>query len=181
MKNSSLFLNMVGSKCSDCGAGRLSVDHVTHDMASLFGMESVKVNNLPVLVCSRCKHLTITGPVIDGISMLLAATILGTTELGWMEIKYLRKLIGDTQDEFAQKLNVDRVTVSRWENSKVPITGITSEAIRLHAYLRLRGRSPAIDAVGAALTAVKQQNAHKRAKRSSYKLDGSRVVPAMAA
>jgi len=34
------------------------------------------------------------------------------------EIRQLRKKLGQTQKEFAERIGVDQVTVNRWENKK---------------------------------------------------------------
>jgi YgiT-type zinc finger domain-containing protein len=177
-----LLLNLAGSTCTFCGKGRLAAKVVTYDLGPLLGMPKVKVENMPALVCSECEEVTVTGPVIDGVATLLTATILGTPEMAGPEVRYLRKLLGDTQDEFAEKLQVDRVTVNRWENSMDPLPGISSEAVRLHSYLRLRGRSTQIDAVGALLTAKRSPESRRdRGRRSSYALDGSHIRQSLAA
>lgn len=37
-------------------------------------------------------------------------------------LKYVRKKLGLSQDEIAQKMGVDRTSISRWENDKMDIT-----------------------------------------------------------
>jgi hypothetical protein len=178
MKKAQLFLNLVGTKCAKCGAGRLAAKQVTYDLGPVLGMTSVKVENLPVLACPKCDNVTITGPVVEGMSTLLAVAILKNPDLGWMEVRYLRRMLGDTQEGFAQKLSVDRVTVSRWENSKEPITGITSEAIRLHAFTRLRPRNSIFESLAEELTATKRRAPPRRA---GYHLDGASLTQRRAA
>ena len=187
-KRNELLLNMVGNKCPICKQGHLRASLVTHDLGRLLGMVQVKVENMPALKCDRCGKITVTGPVIDGVSMLLAAHILSNPRIGPYEVRFLRKLLGDTQDEFADKLSVDRVTVNRWENSDGDIEGITSEAIRLHSYLRLRGRSMVIDSIASALLSPKRGPARakgetpiKRRGNAGYALDGASISAGIAA
>ena len=47
------------------------------------------------------------------------------------ELRTLRKQAGLTQEQLADLLSIDRMTVSRWETGKVPIDTIT--AIAIHA------------------------------------------------
>ena len=162
--------------CSACGKGHLVEKVVAHDVGPLLGMPRVKVENLPALVCSKCGAVTVSGAALDAIANLLAALILKSATLDAVEVRYLRRLVGDTQEEFAKRLEVERATVNRWENATMPISGPTAYAIRSHVFFRLRGKSAAVDAV--ADNFLQAHSPGKRGKRTAYRIDAGDLVAA---
>jgi transcriptional regulator with XRE-family HTH domain len=113
----------------------------------------------------------VEGAVLDAVSMLLAALILRRPSLTASEVRYLRKVVGDTQEEFARRLEVERVTVNRWENASTPISGTPAYAIRSHVFFRLRCASAAVDAI--ADTFVEADRQRKPSQRSVYRIDAA--------
>lgn len=162
--------------CSSCGKGHLAEKMVSHDVGPLLGMPHVVVEHLPGLACSKCGAVTVPGAVLDAISMALAALILRRPSLAATEVRFLRKLVGDTQEDFAKRLEVDRATVNRWENSVAAIRGTPAYAIRSHVFFRLRGKSPAVEAAAEAF--VQAGSAEKRGKRTAYRIDAADLVAA---
>ena len=165
-----------GILCSACGEGRLTDKIVSHDVGALLGMPHVKVEHLPALACTKCGVVTVVGAVLDSVSLLLAAVILRRASLEASEVRYLRRMVGDTQEEFAKRLEVDRATVNRWENSAARITGTPAYAIRSHVFFRLRQKSAVIDAVSKAF--VEPCPPQKRSKRAAYRIDAADLVAA---
>jgi YgiT-type zinc finger domain-containing protein len=165
-----------GILCSACGKGHLAEKVVNHDVGALLGIPHVRVENLPALVCSKCGAVTVSGAILDSVSDLLAALILKSPRLDAGEVRYLRRMVGDTQEEFAKRLEVERATVNRWENSPTPISGPTAYAIRSHVFFRLRGKSAAVDAV--AETFLQAHNTDKRGRRTAYRIDAADLVAA---
>lgn len=163
-------------RCSVCGKGSLVQKLIDHDVGALLDMKRVVVHNMPALVCTKCGSVNMYGGILDQIALLLAVSILQLQELDPVEVRYLRKLIGDTQEEFAERLGVVRATVNRWENSSEPVKGPDAYAIRSHAFFRLRDRSPAIEAVAAAFTTVQPR---PRPKRRGYSIEGATLQPAV--
>jgi YgiT-type zinc finger domain-containing protein len=164
-------------RCSVCGKGSLVQKLIDHDVGALLDMKRVVVHNMPALVCSKCGSVNMYGGILDQIALLLAVSILQLQELDPAEVRYLRKLIGDTQGEFAERLGVVRATVNRWENSSEPVKGPDAYAIRSHAFfacasgVRLSRRSPRRSRLcshahvpNAAVTASKVQRFSRRCK-----------------
>jgi hypothetical protein len=166
----------IGILCSACGKGRLADKVVSHDVGPLLGMPHVKVEHLPALACAKCGAVTVGGAVLDAVSMLLAAVILRRASLEASEVRYLRRMVGDTQEEFAKRLEVDRATVNRWENSVAAITGTPAYAIRSHVFFRLRHKSAVIDAVGEAF--AETGSPRRRGRRLAYRIDAADLVAA---
>ena len=162
--------------CSACGKGHLAEKVVDHDVGPLLGMPQVRVENLPALVCSKCGAVTVPGAILDSVSNMLAALILRSPALDADEVRYLRRMVGDTQEEFAKRLEVERATVNRWENAATPISGPTAYAIRSHVFFRLRGKSAAVDAVSE--TFLQVGSPEKRGRRTAYRIDAAGLVAA---
>jgi hypothetical protein len=156
-------------RCFECDHGVLERKVVEHDVGSLLGMDEVRVTNLPALVCPRCKAVSVEGEVLDLVALGLAAHILKGPVLDGVEVRFLRKLLGDTQNELAERLGVDRATVNRWENSSEPLTGAQAYAVRSHAFFRLRGRSPIIE------SAAESFVDRPKAPKGRYRLDGAKL------
>jgi Helix-turn-helix len=157
-------------RCSECEDGVLAKKIIEHDVGALLGMNEVRVTNLPALVCNRCGAVAVEGGVLDKVSFALAAQILRRPSLDGIEVRYLRKLLGDTQSDLAEKLGVDRITVNRWENSPDPIDGAQAYALRSHAFLRLRDRDTSIEAIAPAFT---EKPSPPEKRRKGYRLDAS--------
>jgi len=156
--------------CSECEDGVLSKKIIEHDVGALLGMNEVRVTNLPALVCNRCGAVAVDGGVLDKVSFALASQILSRPSLDGIEVRYLRKMLGDTQSDLAEKLGVDRITVNRWENSPEPIGGAQAYALRSHTFLRLRNRDSTIEEVAPAFI---EKPSPPETRRKGYRLDGS--------
>lgn len=159
--------------CSECGKGTLRRKLIDHDVGAFIDMKKVFVEGLPALVCTSCGGISLEGSVIEAIMLLLAVDILQRPALSSGEVRYLRKLVGDTQDEFAVRLGVNRITVNRWENDSGDVKGPDAYAIRSHTFFRLRDRSPLIEAVAPAFTS--EHPPAQRSKRKPYSLKGSDI------
>jgi YgiT-type zinc finger domain-containing protein len=162
-------------RCSVCGKGNLGQKLVDHDVGELLDMKRVVVHNMPALVCTKCGSVNLYGGILDQIALLLAVSILQQQELDRGEVRYLRKLIGDTQEELAERLGVARATVNRWENNPESVKGPDAYAIRSHAFFRLRDRSAAIEAVASTFTTAQPR---PRPRRRGYDIDGATLQSA---
>jgi YgiT-type zinc finger domain-containing protein len=103
-----------------------------HDVADLLGLHSVVVESLPALVCPECDEILLLGKLINNLSTdLVNFILLGSFALTGLDVRFLRKAMGLTQQVLAERLGVEPATVSRWEsepNDAVPYT--TSIALR---------------------------------------------------
>ena len=114
------------------------------DVASLLGLVRVVITNLPVAVCEKCGPQAIDGGILETVAMLISAEMLSRAELDAMEVKFLRKRLGYTQEDLALHLGVDRVTVNRWEAGPSMLSGPAAYAIRSHALICLERNAPAL-------------------------------------
>lgn len=163
-------------QCSACGEGMLRRKQVTQDVGDLLGIPGVVVKGAPALVCSKCGEITLDGAVLERVSLMLAARILGQSELKPTEVRYLRKLLGDRQEDLADKLGVTRATVNRWEKGSDPISGLPAYAVRSHVFFRLRSQSPLIDKVASAF----ETRAPAGRKKVRYSFEAWQLADAVA-
>lgn len=76
----------------------------------------VILQNPPVWVCDRCRGVTLDGEVIDTATRAVVLHIMEAPErLDGSLARLVRRLIGLTQQELAERMGVNRVTVADWE------------------------------------------------------------------
>lgn len=101
-------------KCAQCGH-KMVLTEGTHKYDES-GLKNVLLMNIPMYRCSSCDESEIEIPHMEELHLLLAFFIVFQPRLLQAdEIRYLRKHLGYSQEEFASKLGVARGTVTRWE------------------------------------------------------------------
>ena len=104
--------------CYDCGAqGPLEQTTQIRPYLEESGL-NLEVEQT-VYTCSQCgaEHLGVTN--IEGLHHMIAAAILSNpARLRGPEIRFLRKHLGWSGEDFAKYFKVSPSTVSRWENEK---------------------------------------------------------------
>lgn len=124
----------------------------TRDVGHLLGLNEVKVIDLPAPVCVACGAVVIPGTLLDMASLAIAGDMLTQSKLEPIEVRFLRKLLGYTQEELASHLGVDRITANRWEQSANRLSGAQCYALRSHVFVRLRKKAgPLFDRAEASL------------------------------
>lgn len=144
------------------------VDHF--DMGPDLGLKSLVVRNCPVLKCDQCGEMGISGAVVESVGLELAIGIIGRTPTDRIEpaeLDFLRSVMMESQQDLADALCVNRMTVSRWETGKVALDGVVAEGVRSHALHRLRSRYPA--QAEAIFTAVEPYVSRKQPTRLQKK------------
>lgn len=98
------------------------------------GLDGILLENMEVYLCPKCGEREVevrnTLSLHHEIAMALARK---TERLGPKEIRFLRKYLGLSSTEFAQKVGVDKATVSRWERVEEPTSmgGQTERLLRV--------------------------------------------------
>jgi len=74
---------------------------------------------------------TVTIPDMDALVAAIAVNrCLEPRKLAGAEIRFMRKALGMTQAEFAETLEIDPATVSRWENDGQVLGGFAEKCLR---------------------------------------------------
>ena len=108
------------------------------------GLDNVVLRKAKLLKCGQCGSVT---PLLSNINQLMqviaTALVLKPSELSGKEIRFLRKYIGLTGEQFGRKLGLTKEHVSRIENEKHPVGTQTERLIRyvsISAVSRSAGR-----------------------------------------
>jgi YgiT-type zinc finger domain-containing protein len=159
---------MLTPNCPVCGT-KTNREVGERNVGPLLGLRSVVVTNLPAFVCPQGHDAVISGKDLREITLRLAATMTRDIDrLGGYEVRYLRKYIQETQEEFAKRLGTSRAAVSKWEKDLVKeLDPITSYAIRsaVASVLNQRAKKKKLDLEPYAL----RDEAHRR--RNEYRVD----------
>lgn len=123
------------NKCTECG-GLMTTDKNAVRRYTLAGLAHVELHGVEVSTCKSCGRESIAIPRIAQLHRVLAESFVRQQRmLAPVEIRFLRKHVGLSSDDFAQAMGVTRETVSRWENGKTPM-GPTSDRLLRMVVLR---------------------------------------------
>ena len=103
--------------CSACHDGTLRRGKTKdHNIGPLFGLEDVRLDGAPAMICPKCGHVVLEGSVVESVRHKLALIIVrNSSVLSAREVRFLRETIGMTQAQLAERFDVIRGTVTRWE------------------------------------------------------------------
>ncbi|MGH7726779.1 MAG: type II TA system antitoxin MqsA family protein [Candidatus Eiseniibacteriota bacterium] len=116
--------------CLECGTRMESTreDYVYEPVAGL----RVLLQKVQVARCSECRTLVPAIPKIAQLHRVIASSLVQkATSLAPPEIRYLRKHLGFSGEEFAHRMGVRRESVSRWETGKEPMGPVADRLLRL--------------------------------------------------
>lgn len=129
-------------RCTECGKAQQLERRTTPYPQS--GLNNVQLQNVPVWVCPE-GHEEFEIPAVTQLHELLAHSIIRKPSLlNGAEIKFLRRRIDCSAKDFADKLGIKPVHLSRLENDARPLPRRVDLLIRLvvAAYLaKKRGKS----------------------------------------
>lgn len=121
---------MKGMECSNCGAPA-RVAHGTYGLKEV-GLKNVVLQGVEIVKCPKCKN---EDPVIPNMNGLMRALALAVIEkpyrLTGEEVRFLRKYLRLTGEEFSRLIHVDKTTLSKWENNDDRVGDQSDRLIRL--------------------------------------------------
>ena len=95
------------------------------------GLDNVTLRGVKLLKCNKCGNVT---PVLSKINELMrviaSAVVLQPSSLTGKQIRYLRKYIGLTGEQFGKKLGLTKEHISRLETEKHSVGEQTDRLIR---------------------------------------------------
>ena len=119
-------------QCSNCGAGA-TVVHGTYELKEV-GLKNVVLQGIEIAKCPDCKN---EDPIVPNMNGLMRALALAVIEkpyrLTGEEVRFLRKYLRLTGEEFSRFIHVDKSTLSKWENNEDPVGDQSDRLIRLVA------------------------------------------------
>lgn len=118
-------------KCDDCGTP-VAIEPGSVRRYDIGGLPHVELHGVVVARCQGCGKETLTIPRISQLHRILAEGFVTQRRmLAPPEIRFLRKHIGLSAVEFAQRMGVTRETVSRWETGAQPMGAVADRLLRL--------------------------------------------------
>lgn len=119
-------------KCAECGAS-LRTEHRDHHYVES-GLPNILLLGVEFRVCPSCGEEERVMPRLAQLHRVIAEAVAEkAAHLSGAEVRYLRKHLGWSGEQFAEVMGVRPETVSRWENDKEPIGGGYERALRLMA------------------------------------------------
>ena len=95
------------------------------------GLDNVILKNIEVMVCKQCGSLVPRIPRLnDLMRTIVVAMIAKPSELEGTEVRFLRKFMDETIEQFARKLGVNRSHLSRIENGSLALSKQTDRLVR---------------------------------------------------
>ena len=96
------------------------------------GLPNVTLRGIEVRRCPRCGAEDVVIPRIEELHGLLATALLRKPgRLVGPEIRFLRRFLGWSGEDFAAHIGVARETVSRWENGHDRMSPVAERLLRL--------------------------------------------------
>src|SRR5687767_1183748 len=125
-------------RCTECGEPQREVRRIVDYLES--GLDNVQLVNVPVWVCAN-SHEELEIPAITQLHELLAQMIIRKpANLTGPEIRFLRRRVDMQAKEFAERIGLTPVALSRFENGKTVVSQRTGLLIRLAAAIMIAAR-----------------------------------------
>jgi DNA-binding transcriptional regulator YiaG len=133
-------------ECSNCGAAA-KVARGTYRFTES-GLKNVYLAGLELIRCPKCKNVD---PIIPNMRGLLQFLALAVLEKPWRltgeEIRYLRKYLRLTGEQFSSYLGVDKTTLSKWENDRDPVGEPSDRLIRAVTLMMGEGLKASVEEI----------------------------------
>ena len=116
-------------ECTNCGAAARIV-RGSYDFAES-GLKRVRLQGIELIVCRQCGNIDPILPRVNDLMRLLAVAVVAKPyRLAGDEIRFLRKYLRMTGDEFGRLLHINRTNLSKWENDEDKIGPQSDRLIR---------------------------------------------------
>jgi len=120
--------------CSNCGGAAKS--RIGNYRFVESGLKNVLLLGIELIRCPRCKNVDPVIPFVNRLMQVLAAAVAGKPcKLTGDEVRYLRKYLKMTGEDFAAVLGTDKTTVSKWENNEQELGERADRLIRAVALI----------------------------------------------
>ncbi len=120
---------MENIECTNCGADARVV-RGSYDFVES-GLKYVRLQDIELIVCDRCGNIDPIIPRVNDLMRTLAVAVIAKPyRLAGDEIRFLRKYLRMTGDEFARLIHINRTNLSKWENDEHKIGAQSDRLIR---------------------------------------------------
>ncbi|OJH35922.1 type II TA system antitoxin MqsA family protein [Cystobacter ferrugineus] len=117
-------------ECLNCG-GKMETRRENHRYTES-GLDNVTLVGVEVRRCATCGEWELVLPRVEALHRSLALTLVRKrTRLTAKEVRFLRKYLGFSGEDFARRMHVAPETVSRWETGKQDMGWTAEMALRL--------------------------------------------------
>jgi DNA-binding transcriptional regulator YiaG len=116
-------------ECTNCGAAARVV-RGSYDFAES-GLKRVRLQGIESIVCGQCGNVDPIIPRVNDLMRMLAIAVIAKPyRLTGDEIRFLRKYLRMTGDEFGRILHINRTNLSKWENDEDKVGAQSDRLIR---------------------------------------------------
>ena len=116
-------------ECANCGADARIV-RGSYDFTES-GLKRVRLQGIELMVCDRCGNVDPIIPRVNDLMRMLAVAVIAKPyRLAGDEIRFLRKYLRMTGDEFSRILHINRTNLSKWENDEDKVGAQSDRLIR---------------------------------------------------
>ena len=117
--------------CDECD-GKITIERNAVRRYEIGGVPHIELHGVEVSRCSSCGKETIAIPRLAQLHRVIAHRFVAQKRmLAPVEIRFLRKHVGFSGVEFAQRMGVTRETVSRWESGAQVVGAQADRLLRL--------------------------------------------------
>lgn len=118
-------------KCLQCSSNALERATMDHHYVEC-GLPNVHLHGVPARRCMACQAVRLMIPAIEELHRVIALAVLRKrSRLTGAEVRYLRKYIGLSGQDFAKRIGVSPEIVSKWENEHTHIGPQSERLLRL--------------------------------------------------
>jgi len=116
-------------ECTNCGADARVVRDSYYFAES--GLKRVRLQGIEMIVCDQCGNVDPIIPRVNDLMRTLAVAVIAKPyRLAGDEIRFLRKYLRMTGDEFGRLMHINRTNLSKWENDEDKIGAQSDRLIR---------------------------------------------------
>jgi putative zinc finger/helix-turn-helix YgiT family protein len=157
-------------ECSNCGSNTQIV-HGCYEFKES-GLSSVVLQGIEIVRCKKCGNEDPIIPSMSDLMRLLAVCVIGKPErLAGEEIRFLRKYLRMTGEEFSRLLDVDKTTLSKWENDADKVGDQSDRLIRVMALITGDGLREKLDEVVRSFSKARRSKTRRKPRPMPLQVD----------
>jgi putative zinc finger/helix-turn-helix YgiT family protein len=156
---------MKNTECSNCGKDAQVVRGDYHFKES--GLRNLVLTGIELIRCGHCGNVDPILSNVDDLMYSIAQSVIRKpSRLVGEELRFLRKHLELTQDQFAEMLRIDKTTLSKWENEDDPIGWQSELLIRMVAQTLLENHKSEAEKLVHSFGQIEEKR-----KRTQIKID----------